>query len=65
MPTIRARDFLNWTVIDAGTFDYAADAWGYTAGAAVEWYQGAWTLRGGPVRFVQCAEQRASGAGIS
>src|SRR5882672_3637965 len=40
-------DFLNWAAIDAGTFDYAADAWGYTAGAAVEWYQGAWTLRGG------------------
>ena len=40
-------DFLNWAAIDAGTFDYAADAWGYTAGAAVEWYRGAWTLRGG------------------
>jgi high affinity Mn2+ porin len=40
-------DFLNWAVIDSGTFDYAADAWGYTAGAAVEWYQGPWTLRGG------------------
>lgn len=40
-------DFLNWAAIDAGTFDYAADAWGYTVGAAVEWYQNAWTLRGG------------------
>jgi high affinity Mn2+ porin len=40
-------DFLNWANIDAGTFDYAADAWGYTAGAALEWYRGAWTLRGG------------------
>jgi high affinity Mn2+ porin len=40
-------DFLNWAAIDAGSFDYAADAWGYTAGAAVEWYQGVWTLRGG------------------
>jgi high affinity Mn2+ porin len=40
-------DFLNWTVIDTGTFDYAADAWGYTAGAAIEWYAHAWTLRGG------------------
>jgi high affinity Mn2+ porin len=40
-------DFLNWAAIDAGTFDYAADAWGYTVGAALEWYQGAWTLRGG------------------
>ena len=40
-------DFFNWAVIDAGTFDYAADAWGYTAGAAVEWYRNSWTLRGG------------------
>jgi high affinity Mn2+ porin len=40
-------DFLNWTVINAGTFDYAADAWGYTYGAAAEWYQGIFTLRGG------------------
>jgi high affinity Mn2+ porin len=40
-------DFLNWAAIDAGTFDYAADAWGYTVGAAVEWYQGDWALRGG------------------
>jgi high affinity Mn2+ porin len=39
------HDFLNWGVIDAGTFDYAADAWGYTVGAAVEWYQGPWTIR--------------------
>src|SRR5579884_2462596 len=40
-------DFFNWSIIDAGSFDYAADAWGYTYGAAAEWYQGDWTLRGG------------------
>jgi high affinity Mn2+ porin len=40
-------DFLNWSAIDAGTFDYAADSWGYTVGAAVEWYRGDWTLRAG------------------
>jgi high affinity Mn2+ porin len=40
-------DFLNWSLIDTGTFDYAADAWGFTYGTAVEWYQGRWTLRGG------------------
>jgi high affinity Mn2+ porin len=39
------RDFLNWALIDAGTFDYAADAWGYTVGASAEWYQGPWTWR--------------------
>lgn len=41
------KDFLNWAVIDTGTFDYAADAWGYTYGAAAEWYHGDWTLRAG------------------
>jgi high affinity Mn2+ porin len=40
-------DFLNWAAVDAGSFDYAADAWGYTVGAAAEWYQGLWTLRAG------------------
>jgi high affinity Mn2+ porin len=40
-------DFLNWSAIDAGSFDYAADAWGYTVGAAAEWYQGPWALRAG------------------
>ncbi len=41
------NDFLNWAAIDAGTFDYAADAWGYTVGAAAEWYHGSWTWRSG------------------
>jgi len=40
-------DFMNWTIVDTGTFDYAADAWGFTYGAAAEWYQGDWTVRGG------------------
>jgi high affinity Mn2+ porin len=40
-------DFLNWAAIDAGTFDYAADAWGFTVGASAERYHGPWTLRAG------------------
>jgi len=40
-------DFLNWAVIDAGAFDYAADAWGYSYGIAAEWTQNFWTLRVG------------------
>ena len=40
-------DFLNWALINAGTFDYAGDAWGYTYGAAAEWYQDRWTVRAG------------------
>ena len=41
------HDFLNWTAVDAGSFDYAADAWGYTIGAAAERYIGAWSFRAG------------------
>ena len=40
-------DFMNWTLINAGTFDYAGDAWGYTYGAAAEWYQGIFAFRAG------------------
>ena len=40
------QDFFNWAVIDTGTFDYAADSWGYSAGGVVEGYTGNWTLRG-------------------
>ena len=41
------NDFLNWAIIDTGSWDYAADAWGLSEGAVVEWYEGDWTLRGG------------------
>lgn len=41
------NDFLNWTAVDAGSFDYAADAWGFTVGAAAERYAGDWTVRAG------------------
>ena len=40
-------DFLNWTIVDAGAFDYAADAWGFTYGGVAEWTQSWWTLRAG------------------
>ncbi len=38
-------DFLNWSLIVAGSFDYAADAWGYSYGATAEWYAGPWQAR--------------------
>lgn len=41
------NDFLNWSLIDAGAFDYAADAWGYSYGVTAEWTQDRWTLRAG------------------
>ena len=39
------NDFLNWSIIDAGAFDYAADAWGYSYGLVAEWTEDWWTLR--------------------
>jgi high affinity Mn2+ porin len=40
-------DFLNWAMVDTGSFDYAADAWGYSSGIALEYYRGPWTVRFG------------------
>ncbi len=41
------NDFFNWSVIDSGAFDYGAESWGYTYGAALEWTQDWWTVRAG------------------
>ncbi len=40
-------DFFNWSVVDAGAFDYAADSWGYSYGASAEWTHSWWTWRSG------------------
>ena len=55
------NDFLNWSIIDAGTFDYAADSWGFTNGAAVEWNQNDWTLRGGFFQMSAVPNQKVTG----
>jgi hypothetical protein len=46
--------FLNWALLTHGAFDYAADARGYSWGAALEYYADDWVMRGG--RFMQPAE---------
>lgn len=40
-------DFLNWSIVDGGAFDYAANAWGFTYGGSMEWTQSWWTVRAG------------------
>ena len=45
------NDVLNWALIDTGSWDYAADAWGFSEGGIVEWYQGDWTFRGGVMKM--------------
>ena len=39
--------FLNWSFLTHGAYDFAADARGYSQGVAVERYQGDWTWRWG------------------
>lgn len=43
--------FINWSVMSYGAYDFAADARGYTWGAALEYVDGDWAVRGG--RFAQ------------
>jgi high affinity Mn2+ porin len=38
---------MNWAFLTHGSFDYAANARGYTWGAALEWFHDAWAVRGG------------------
>src|SRR6185437_2735799 len=39
--------FMNWTVVNNGAYDYAADTRGYTYGLIVEYYDNNWVLRYG------------------
>ena len=39
--------FLNWAFLTHGHFDFAADSRGYSQGAALEWINEGWALRGG------------------
>ena len=43
--------FMNWSLMTYGAFDYPADARGYTNGVAVDYDDGPWTLRAG--RFAE------------
>ncbi len=51
-------DFLNWSVVDAGAFDYPADAWAFTYGGAVEWTRSWWTLRSGVFALSQAPNSK-------
>ncbi len=50
---------------NVGSFDYAADGWGYTYGAAAEWYQGRWTPRGGIFDLSQTPTDGISPMGLN
>lgn len=46
--------FLNWALMTHGAYDYAADARGYSWGAALEYFHDDWAIRVG--RFIQPKE---------
>lgn len=46
-------DFLNYAFTTLGTFDYAADAWGYSVGATAELKKDRWTVRSGVFQLSQ------------
>ena len=52
-------DYLNWSLIDSGAYDYAADSWGYSYGVAGEWTQSRWTLRAGLFDLSRQPNERA------
>ena len=59
------HDFLNWSLIDAGTFDYAADAWGFTYGGTIEAYVGRWTARLGVFNLSDVPNSEVLGSDFS
>jgi high affinity Mn2+ porin len=59
------NDFLNWSIIDQGSFDYAANSWGYTYGGAAEWYQDWWTVRAGVFDLSQAPNTVALSRGFA
>jgi high affinity Mn2+ porin len=40
-------DFMNWSLMNNGAYDYAANTRGYTGGLVVEYYTPGWALRAG------------------
>lgn len=46
--------FMNWSIMTHGAYDYAADSRGYSWGAVLEYFQDNWVVRAG--RFIQPKE---------
>ena len=51
--------FLNWALITHGAYDFAADARGYTTGAAVEYFNDDWAVRFGRFAMPKEPNQQA------
>lgn len=46
--------FMNWSLVTHGSYDFAADARGYSRGVALEWFDLGWAVRAG--RFAMPAQ---------
>ena len=53
--------FMNWSLLNNGAYDYAADTRGYTQGVAVEWIHPKWSVRFGSFQM----PTEANGATLS
>ena len=51
--------FLNWSIMTMGAFDFAADARGYSVGAALQWFHDDWALRLGRFALPKMPNQQA------
>ena len=51
--------FLNWSLMSMGAYDFAADARGYSSGAALEWFHDDWALRAGRFALPRQPNQQA------
>jgi high affinity Mn2+ porin len=49
--------FMNWTLMAPGAWDYPADTRGYTWGAMTEWHEPEWAVRGAVVAEPKAANQ--------
>lgn len=52
-------EFLTWTLVNNGAWDYAADTRGYTGGVVLGWLQPTWSLKFGYYRMPLRANQEA------
>jgi high affinity Mn2+ porin len=59
------EDFLNWVMVQTGSFDAAANAWGSTWGAAADWRQGRWAWRAGIYNLAKVAGGNTQGTDFS
>jgi len=51
--------FLNWSLMSMGAYDFAADARGYSSGVALEWFHDDWALRAGRFALPREPNQQA------